>query len=453
MSQSPAAPTENAAPATPHVAPPMPEKSKPHKRLILIPFALVIALVLVFYIRGLGYEVTDDAFIEGHVGQVSARVPGHIQKVLADDNQPVAAGQLLFELDPADYKLKLEQARAALEATQARVEAAQISVTLTSGTTSAGVEQASSGVDLARSALESSHAQIATAKSMKRQAEAQLGSATSDANEEKANVQAAEAEAGQAKADLERYRNLMDQGAVSRQQLDLATTAERTARAKLESARQKQASAEAKANAARAAVQTAEQSLLEAESQVAQAQARIGEASGRLNSANTGPHQVAVTRAQLKGLSAELAQAQTAVSQAQLNLDYTKIYAPDNGRVTRKNAEVGNYVQAGQAVLALVPEKVWVVANFKETQLTHMKQGQPVVVRVDAYPSLSLKGHVDSIQAGTGARFSLLPPENASGNFVKVVQRVPVKIVLDELPGKDFVLAPGMSVVPEVKVK
>ena len=189
------------------------------------------------------------------------------------------------------------------------------------------------------------------------------------------------------------------------------------------------------------------------ESQVLEAQARVGEALGRLAATNAAPYQVAVSQSQADTASAEVAQARAAVEHAELDLAATQLYAPEAGRVTRKVVEAGAYVQIGQALLTIVPHDVWVVANFMETQLANMRPGQPVEIKVDAYPGKMFKGHVDSVQAGTGSRFSLLPPENATGNYVKVVQRVPVKIVFDVAPAPDSLLSPGMSVVPVVQVQ
>jgi membrane fusion protein (multidrug efflux system) len=190
-----------------------------------------------------------------------------------------------------------------------------------------------------------------------------------------------------------------------------------------------------------------------AQAQIAAAQAQVQEAQGRFAQANTAPQQVAVSEAQAQTASASIEQLQAAVAQAELELSYTKIYSPDTGRVTHKSVEEGALVQSGQPLMAIVPGEVWVTANFKENQIGLMQPGQPVDIIVDAYPDKTFKGHVDSIQAGTGARFSLLPAENATGNYVKVVQRVPVKIVFDEPPDPRHMLAPGMSVEPEVKVR
>jgi membrane fusion protein (multidrug efflux system) len=345
------------------------EKSLPLRKPIYTRPLLMAALAVVFLgLASAGvrywqyaqqYESTDDAFIQGHIVQISPKVSAQVMRVLIDDNQEVKQGDLLIELDPRDFEVALEQAQTN--------EAA------------------------ARGRLQQAHAQLAVAK----------------ANVAQAQVVVAEANAVNAQADVQRYQSVTS-NAVSRQQVDSAIAAARTAKANVDAARQ----------------------------QVSAAQA-----------------QVAVAQSQIATDEAEVQQAQAQVRQAQLNLSYTKIYAPADGRVTQKHVEPGDYVQTGQALFAIVPHDVWVVANFKETQLTAMRPGQPAAIEVDAYPNRTFKGHVDSFQMGTGAAFSLLPPENATGNYVKVVQRLPVKIVFDEPPESVHLLAPGMSVVPEVKVR
>ncbi|HEY6043985.1 MAG TPA: HlyD family secretion protein, partial [Nitrosospira sp.] len=237
------------------------------------------------------------------------------------------------------------------------------------------------------------------------------------------------------------------------QQLDAAEAAARTSAARVDAAQQQVTAAEARVSEARSAVAAQAENARKAQTQVAGARAQVGEAQGRLAEANTAPQQVAVSEAQAQTATASLESLKAAVDQAELELSYTKIYAPDNGRVTRKSVEEGALVQVGQPLLAVVPGDVWVTANFKESQIGQIRPGQYVEIKIDAYSDKVFKGHVDSIQAGTGSRFSLIPPENATGNYVKVVQRLPVKIVFDERPDPNHLLAPGMSVVPEVKVR
>ena len=429
-----------------------------YKRPLVLAAAAVLLVAAAFigvpyYNYARSHEWTDDAFIEGHIVQVSSKVAGHVARVHVSDNQEVTQGDLLVEVDPRDYAARLAQARAALQAAIARQQAAQASVSLTHVTTEAGVQQASSGLELAQATVQTAHAQMGSARSRFEQARAQVETALALAAEARAQILAAEAVATRAEADVKRMQELARRDQISRQELDQAIAAAHSTRAQLEAARRKASAGEAQVAEARAAQQTAAEGLRQSESQVVEAQARIGEALGRLASTQAAPHQVAVSRAQADLASAEVEQARAAVEQAVIDLSSTTIFAPTSGRVTRRSVEAGAYVHVGQALMAIVPRDVWVVANFMETQLADMRTGQPVEISVDAYPALRFRGRVDSIQAGTGARFSLLPPENATGNFVKVVQRVPVKIVFDASPSPEHLLSPGMSVVPVVKVK
>ena len=340
--------------------------SRKKKRALTLLAALgvvVVILGVLWWWSGRAYESTDDAFIAGHVAQVSPRVAGRVLDVLVTDNQQVAADDVLVRLDPAPFKVKEDQAKA--------------------------------NVNEAEQRLKEAHSQLAAQKALAEQA--------------KADVASAEAQAGNAATDLSRYNHLITTGAVSKQARDNAETLARTSASALQAARKRAASAEAQASLAATQIQTAQ---------------------------------------------AVVEKSRAALEQTSLDLAYAEVKAGVSGRVTVKAVEPGDYVQAGQTILSLVQDDIWVVANFKETQLTNMRPGQSVTITLDAYPDQKLKGHVDSIQAGTGAAFSLLPPQNASGNYVKVVQRVPVKIVLDQLP-KDsgLTLAPGMSVVPQVKVR
>lgn len=399
------------------------------------------------------HESTDDAFIESRVVQVSPKVTGHIAKLYVTDNQMVHKGDLLAEIDSRDYQVKLEQAKAQLDAATAKLQTAQIGVEVTTATANGSLQQAASGVDGAKSLVQTSQAQIATAQAKLEQAKAQIVTAQANLEQSRAQLAAAEAEAQRATTDAERYQKLFESGDSSRQRWDLAATTAQTANAQRDAARMKVAAAEAQVNEARASEASAQAGLQQAQAQVLGAQSLVGQAAGRLASAQAAPHQVAEQRSQTTTASADVAQAKAAVEQAELMMSYTKIYAPEDGRVTRRAIEEGTFVQIGQPLLAVVSNDFWVIANFKETQLNRMRPGQPVDIEVDAYPGKVFKGHVDSIQAGTGARFSLLPPENATGNFVKVVQRVPVKVVFDTPPDPQFPIGPGMSVIPEVKTR
>lgn len=427
------------------------------KRKILLIAGAVILLAAVgglfYWLNARHYESTDDAFIEATIVQVSPKVSGYVQKLYVTDNQAIKEGDLLVELDARDYEARLEQARAALNSAIARRNAAQTGVTLTRTTTNAGVQQAQSGVEAARAAVTQMRAQVEAAQARVTQAAAGVSTATANAQQAQAQVGAAQAEALRARNDAARYRALYEKDEVSRQRYEQAEATARTAEAQLEAAQKRVAAANAQIAEARAAQDAFANQVKQANAQVLAANAQVGQATGRLSEAGAAPEQVALRQSDVTTAEAEIARAQTAVAQAELDLSYTKIYAPASGRVTRRAIEEGSLLQPGQALFAVVPNDYWVVANFKETQLKNMRVGQSVEVKIDAYPDKHFKAHVDSIQSGTGSRFSLLPPENATGNYVKVVQRVPVKIVFDEKPDEQHLLAPGMSVEPEVKVR
>jgi len=343
------------------------------------------------------FESTDDAFVDGNVARISARVGGPVARLLAGDNQLVEDGALLLEIDPADYRVAVQSARATVAAARARLVAERANLELTRVTAQTGIRQAVKALEQARAAADQARAEAA----------------------------AVAADATRARDDDARYRRLYRKHEVSRQRVDQAATT-----ARMTAARQQ---AEVKA--------------------VAVAEARIGEDAARLAEARAAPHRIAVEAAEVEVRTADLEQAKAALAQAELNLSYTRIYAPHRGRITNRAVERGDVVRPEQVLAALVFGERWIRANFKETQLTRMRPGQSVSIRVDSYPDRALRGHVESIQAGTGARFSLLPPENATGNFVKVVQRVPVKILFDDPPDPRYPLALGMSVVPIVDLR
>jgi membrane fusion protein (multidrug efflux system) len=424
-------------------------------------FLIVAAIILVvaaivgirYWLYARSHESTDDAFIEAHVIQISPKVSGHVVKLYVDSNQQVNKGELLAEIDPRDYQAKVDQAKAALTAGQARLKEARSGVDLARANTRANVEQASASVQQARSGVSASRASVAAEQSRVNQAGATIETARANLEQARAQVNAAQAELVRAQADVNRYQQLYSKDEISKQRLDQAIATARTAEAQVQAAQNKVAAAESQVNEMQSARTTASETARRAQSQVGSAQAQVNEALGRLAQANTGRQQVAVSQAQADTAGASIEQLQAVLDQAELELSYTKIYAPDSGRVANKSVEQGALVQAGQPLLSIVPGDVWVTANFKESQIGRMQPGQPVEISVDAYPGKSFKGHVDSIQPGTGARFSLLPPENATGNYVKVVQRVPVKIVFDEPPDPKHMLAPGMSVEPEVYIR
>ena len=427
------------------------------RRGILLAASVVLLIGLVsggrYWLYARSHESTDDAFIEGHIVQISPKVSGYVAKVYVDDNQQVKAGDLLVEIDARDYEVRLQQARAALAAARAKENEARTNVSLTRATTAANVQQAKATVHQAQTGVASSRAGAGSTQSKANQARSAISTAEANLAQAEAQVKAAEAEAIRAKADVERYQALLIKDEISQQRVDSAVATARTAEAQLEAAHQKVAAAAAQVNEMQSSEAAAADTARQSVTQVAGAQAGVAEALGRLAQANTAPQQVAVSAAQAETARANTQQLEADVAQAELELSYTKIYAPESGRVTRKSVEQGALLQIGQPLLAIVLGNVWVIANFKEDQIGRMSPGQAVEITVDAYSDKTFKGHVDSIQAGTGAQFSLLPPENATGNYVKVVQRLPVKIVFDEQPDTRHMLAPGMSVVPEVAIR
>jgi len=435
-----------------------PRKRPLYRRPAFLIAAVIIILIAVvvgvrYWLYARSHETTDDAFIDAHITPVSPKVSGYIVKVNVVANQRVKKGDLLVEIDPRDYQSKVDQAKAALSAGEARLREARTGVDLTRANTQANVQQASGTVQQARSGVEASRAQASAERTRVTQAAAAVNSAQANLQQTRAQVDAAQAELVRAQADVARYQELYSKDEVSKQRLDQAIATARTAEAQTEVARQKVAAAESQVREAEAAQRSAADNARRAEAQIGAAQGQVREAQGRAAAANTAPQQIAASEAQAQTANASLEQLQAAVAQAELELSYTKLYAPDDGRVTNKSVEEGALVQSGQPLMAIVPGDVWVTANFKENQIGNLRPGQPVDIGVDAYPDKVFKGHIDSIQAGTGAKFSLLPPENATGNYVKVVQRVPVKIVFDEPPDPSHLLAPGMSVEPEVRIR
>jgi membrane fusion protein (multidrug efflux system) len=401
----------------------------------------------------MAYEETDDAFIAASVTPISPRVAGHVAQVLVNDNEFVHKGQKLIQLDPSDLQNAFNVAQAALNAAQARQAAAATNVQLVRIAADTAIQSAQSAVKGAESGVVTAQAQIDVAKSKQLQAEAQTASAQADAAQAQAEVVAAQAEVTRADTEQQRFSKLGDNNVVSQQEILNANAAAQAASAQFEARKKHVKAAEAQIAQAQAARQTAVETVKQAQSLLIAAQAQLAQAKAQLAAASVVKEKVAVAQSELATADAEAARLKAQLDQASPNLSYGAVLAPVEGRVTNKSVEVGQYVDVGQSIMAIVPQRQWVIANFKETQLTHIRPGQPVEIGVDAYPDMTLKGHVDSIQRGSGAAFSLLPPQNATGNYVKVVQRVPVKILLDEAPSADHPIGPGMSVTPEVKVQ
>ncbi|MBI5582902.1 MAG: HlyD family secretion protein [Deltaproteobacteria bacterium] len=390
------------------------KKPSPKKKTFLI---LAVVGIIAVIIGGLYWRYvrthisTDDAYVQGTIYPISFRVPGTVTRVLVKDNQLVEEGQALAELDPTDYEVAAKQARANLEQAKSRWESARLAVPLESDQTRARVDESRAGVGTFENNLAEAREQLRRLEEETRSQKALLD---------------------KAELDRDRFSKLYQQQAISRQQFDETATNYEVAASRYQGSL-----------AAQQALKNTMASLGE----------QIKKARAQVDLAQTGEKVVSIKKQQLEAAKAELDLAEARLEQARLQLAYTRIMAPARGRITKKSLETGQRVQAGQPVLALVSlEEVWVAANYKETQLTRVKVGQKAKIEVDTFPGKKIRGRVESIMAGTGSAFSLFPPENATGNFVKIVQRIPVKIVLDknqELPP----LRIGMSVVPTILVE
>jgi membrane fusion protein (multidrug efflux system) len=395
-------------------------------RFILLALLVVAAIVSIpIYSYYAARESTDDAQVDGHLIPISPRINGTVLEVLVRDNERVKAGQTLVRLDPADYDVALAQARAQLATAQANTTESSVNVPLTDINTL-------SQLDSSRTQVEEARASMNSAQHAAGQAQAGIGSA-------KAALLARQADYDKARKDLARYKDLVAKDEISKQEYDAADAASQASAANVE--------------AAQANVTVAQRNFDKAVADLGQAKAKLDTAMIlQRQDAQTRPKQQEVSAARYLQAQAEVKQRDANLKLAQLNLDYTLLKAPVDGVVSKKSAEPGMQLAAGQEIMAIVPlDDVWVTANFKETQLRRMRVGQKVDIEVDAYGrSRKYIGHIDSIAAASGGRFSLLPPENATGNYVKVVQRVPVKILLDPGQNDDQRLLPGMSVTPVV---
>ncbi len=377
--------------------------------------AAALGLFLYFHNR----ESTDDGQVDGHITPIAAKIYGRVGKVQVRDNQQVKAGQVLVQLDPADYQAALDEAKGALALAEGEARSAGVDVPRTS-------EDTASGTSSAQAQLAGAQADLMRAQATYEQSQ------TADLAYAQANIEKSRANAQLAQADLARYLPLMEKGEISKQQYDAAkANADATASA-LNADQQKLVQAQRNVEISRAQLDASKARVLQAEAGVATAHADI--------------KRVAMRSADAQAKYAKVEQARAQVEAAQLNLSYCNVVAPIDGVVTHKQVEDGQIVQQGQGLMVIVPlQDVWVTANFKETQLRKMRPGQKAYVEVDTYGK-TFPGHVDSIAGATGAVVSLLPPENATGNFVKVVQRIPVKIVLDPISPDVAVLRPGMNV-------
>ena len=396
------------------------------RSVIAVAVLVVVAAGVFFWLHSRGREETDDAQVDGRITQIAARVGGTVTKVSVDNNLRVDGGAVLVQIDPRDYQIAVDRARAELADARATAAAARTGVPIAQVETravvsnaSGSVEQAEAGVTGAQQEIEVAQANFAAAQAHKRERDAA---------------------ATKASRDVERLRALADKDEIPRQQFDAAVASADAARAAAE--------------AAGSEVTAAQSGITVAQQRAAQARAGATQARAGLATAQTAPQQLLVTQARAAAAEARVKQAEAELAQAELNLAHTTIQAPGPGVISRKSVEPGQVIQPGQPLMALVDlEDVWITANFKETQLASMQPGQKATVEVDALGGREFEGHVDSIAAATGAKFSLLPPENATGNFVKVVQRIPVKIVLEAGQDPGHLLRPGMSVTPTVRIR
>ena len=395
---------------------PAPPPPNTNRRFIVIGVVLLLVLgAIFFYWRSTFTEDTDDAQVDGNLYQVSSRISGHVIKVYVDDNQQVQAGQALVDIDPTDYQVALNQAQADLANAEAQYTQASTNVPITSTTVGTNVTTAASDVKGSADTVA--------------QLEKQVEAASARVTQAKANAQ-------KAQDDVDRYTPLVQKDVISKQQFDAAVAAAAAAKASV-------AEAEANVFAQQNAVSNARQRLAQAQAQSQQ-------------SVKNAPGQIRVEQSRAAAAAAAVKQAQARVQQAQLNLSYTHIVAPSAGIVNKKNVQIGGNVSVGQDLMTIIPlTDLWVTANFKETQLAKMRPCQAVSIKVDAYGGRKFSGYIRQIGGATGSMLSLFPPENATGNYVKVVQRIPVRIDFTRLMQEDgdYVLRPGLSVTPDVEVK
>jgi len=376
---------------------------------------ITAALILHYHNR----VSTDDAQVDGHIVPMASKIYGNVLEVRVEDNEPVKAGQVLVRIDPRDYQARADQAKATLALAESQAQAASVGVPWVREITQSGTSGAEAQLAVAQAEYE--RAKVVYEKD-----------STAELAYARANIEARQASFDRAQADLERMKPLLAKAEISQQQFDAYQAGARVAESELKAVKEKLSSAEKGAELAKAAVLAAQAKVAQARAGVAQAQANH--------------KQVTIREAEASSALAAVAQARASLEAAQLQLSYTTLIAPVDGVVTKKSVEVGQIVQPGQSLLVLIPlHDVWVTANFKETQLAKVRPGQKAEIKVDMYGK-TFTGHVDSVAGATGARLSLLPPENATGNFVKVVQRIPVKIVLDPVPPEKAVLRPGMNV-------
>lgn len=404
----------------------IPRSARPRLMWVALGVATTVAIggaALWYYA---GRESTDDAQVDAPVIPIGSRVSGGVVEVAVRDNQTVKAGDLLVRIDPRDYELTVARLRGMLGVAEAEARAAAADLPLRSTRTASTLTSAEATVTRAGGAVAAAEREVDVARAKLTAAEA--------------HVRERKAQATRATRDVERLQGLLAKDEISQQQFDVASAAA--------------TAAAAATDAAQSEVDAATMAVRAAQARLAQTKGGADEAQAGLSAATTGPQEVDISKARAEAAAARVNEAKAALEAAELSLARTQVKAPRSGVVTRRSVEVGQLVQVGQPLLAIVDiSEPWITANFKETQLAEVREGQPVTIAVDALASRRFRGRVDSIAAATGSRFSLLPPENATGNFVKVVQRIPVKIVLEPGQNDDLVLRPGMSAVPTIHTR
>jgi membrane fusion protein, multidrug efflux system len=412
---------------------PSPLANMPKRRKYLLFAGLGIGLIAigVFGFRWWRYasthQDTDDAYVVGNIHPISSRVNGTVIAVQVNDNQQVKVGQVLVKLDPKDYQSQVQQAEAALAVARRQADTANTQIALSAQTTTGNTTEAQGNISSASAA-------IANAQAAVRESEAGIPAAQAQVDQAQANLQ-------KAQADYDRYTTLYQQGAVTRQQLDNARNSYQVAVAQKNSAQEQVKQAQAK--------------LAQSQEDVSKAQAQLTASQGGLQQAQAGQEQTQVSRNQYQAALAQIAQAQTKLRDAQLQLSYTTIVAPNAGVIGNKQVQLGQRVETGTPLMSVVDNQYWVTANFKETQLEQMQRGERVEIKLDTFPHHPFYGRVDSFAPASGSQFALLPPDNATGNFTKIVQRIPVKIVFDpqSIHGYEDRVTPGMSAVISVEVR
>jgi membrane fusion protein, multidrug efflux system len=420
--------TEKSAKPTPPSPPPTPSRSRNILILVLVVAGAITAGVLGYrwWSFASTHQETDNAYVAGNINPINARISGTVVEVAVQDNQVVSPGAVLVKLDSGDAEVSLQQAKAALEVARAQATVAQANIGVVATNAQGETTQAQGNIDAAAATVSASESQVIEAQSGIPAAQAQLAQV--------------EATLVKTKLDYNRYQTLVQEGAISQQQFETtkasydATTAQR--------------------DATREQVRQAKAKLVQAQKNLNNSQAKLAATQGNLQQANATGKQTEVSRQQYKAAQAAVAQAEAQVKNAQLQSSYAVLTAPAQGQIGNKTVQVGQRVQPGQTLMSLVQQQHWVIANFKETQLAKMQAGQRVEIRIDAVPGRSFVGRIDSLSPASGAKFALLPPDNATGNFTKIVQRVPVKVLFDakDLRGYESKITAGMSAAVTVEV-